>query len=479
MTFNNCFFNTFVKDYAIEIDNGRASWFNNYIVEINNCRFSSGNKSLEEVTDAQIYTRFRKESAKNGLKVRDCSYLFGFYVGNQYFEAQSIRCKCSDGYLDFNNEADIDYTDTLEILNTSIGVAKIGNLEKGNYTYEIFRGIKSSPEFYFGFKKECNLEITGTNNAVNIETTPLLGLQTVLIRRTNDDIRTCVLPDLLTGVIVDTGDYVNGYKWGGSNFEKKLLTCNRIKRSGDKYTIFVEEPESHMLKLIYDHFELISNDTRRKMVSSADGAKMIIWTPSTKICKYDIKKDTIYHLATIPDDNRWQSSTIQVLGFREQAMLSIYDSRVNYSFLGQDNIEFYIQDKKIFVRGHITNENGESIYVSFQDSRLWVQQNSVGQLNSVDINLDQLTKLTADNYKIPANPTTGDIRTRNSKLIFYSGEEWLNSSGEKENIAKSGPYSNRPTPKNIGFQYFNTDTHKMITWDGAKWWNPDGIEATS
>ena len=29
----------------------------------------------------------------------------------------------------------------------------------------------------------------------------------------------------------------------------------------------------------------------------------------------------------------------------------------------------------------------------------------------------------------------------------------------------------------IGFQYFNTDTHKMITWDGNKWFNPDGTEA--
>lgn len=43
----------------------------------------------------------------------------------------------------------------------------------------------------------------------------------------------------------------------------------------------------------------------------------------------------------------------------------------------------------------------------------------------------------------------------------------------------SGSFNNKPTPKRIGLQYFNTDTNKIITWDGNKWWNPDGTEATS
>lgn len=43
----------------------------------------------------------------------------------------------------------------------------------------------------------------------------------------------------------------------------------------------------------------------------------------------------------------------------------------------------------------------------------------------------------------------------------------------------SGPFNDKPEPKRIGLQYFNTDTHKTITWDGSKWLNPDGTEATS
>lgn len=47
------------------------------------------------------------------------------------------------------------------------------------------------------------------------------------------------------------------------------------------------------------------------------------------------------------------------------------------------------------------------------------------------------------------------------------------------NFSKYGAFANKPNNQQKGFQYFNTDTHKMITWDGAKWWNPDGTEATS
>lgn len=43
----------------------------------------------------------------------------------------------------------------------------------------------------------------------------------------------------------------------------------------------------------------------------------------------------------------------------------------------------------------------------------------------------------------------------------------------------SGSFNDKPKPKRIGLQYFNTDTHKTITWDGSKWLNPDGTEATS
>ena len=71
------------------------------------------------------------------------------------------------------------------------------------------------------------------------------------------------------------------------------------------------------------------------------------------------------------------------------------------------------------------------------------------------------------------------IDTTINKLCYSQNNIWYDSLGNIANLSRSGPFSDKPTPSNVGFQYFNTDTHKMITWDGSKWWNPDGTEATS
>ena len=43
----------------------------------------------------------------------------------------------------------------------------------------------------------------------------------------------------------------------------------------------------------------------------------------------------------------------------------------------------------------------------------------------------------------------------------------------------SGTFADKPSDVEIGYTYFNTDTHKNITYGGSsKWYNPDGTEAT-
>lgn len=42
----------------------------------------------------------------------------------------------------------------------------------------------------------------------------------------------------------------------------------------------------------------------------------------------------------------------------------------------------------------------------------------------------------------------------------------------------SGTFAQKPSITIIGFQYFNTDTNRMITWDGTDWRNSDGTIAT-
>ena len=69
-------------------------------------------------------------------------------------------------------------------------------------------------------------------------------------------------------------------------------------------------------------------------------------------------------------------------------------------------------------------------------------------------------------------------------LLYYTDKSLITINSRNnipENYKTSGAFSDKPSGDLIypGFQYFNTTTHKMITWDGTKWWNPDGTEATN
>lgn len=67
----------------------------------------------------------------------------------------------------------------------------------------------------------------------------------------------------------------------------------------------------------------------------------------------------------------------------------------------------------------------------------------------------------------------------NKRLLYWNGTSWNGLNNELEDVKSVGKFSEKPTEVKKGFIYFNTDTHKQITWDGSKWWNPDGTEATS
>ena len=68
----------------------------------------------------------------------------------------------------------------------------------------------------------------------------------------------------------------------------------------------------------------------------------------------------------------------------------------------------------------------------------------------------------------------------NRVLNIWDGNDWYNALGVKTSVSTYGRFAGKPAASdiNIGFQYFNTDTHKTITWDGKKWYNPDGSVAT-
>ena len=90
----------------------------------------------------------------------------------------------------------------------------------------------------------------------------------------------------------------------------------------------------------------------------------------------------------------------------------------------------------------------------------------------------------------PAKLTSNDkgfryYDTELSMYIYWDGEKWRESDGAKietnrNTVCRCGKFSSRPNGVDIyaGFSFFNTDKNKLIVWDGKKWWNPDGTEAT-
>lgn len=78
-----------------------------------------------------------------------------------------------------------------------------------------------------------------------------------------------------------------------------------------------------------------------------------------------------------------------------------------------------------------------------------------------------------------AGMTFYDTSLRKHVYWDNKSDKWREEDGAIAGVARSGGFYKKPAGIDIyiGFQYFNTDTHKMITWDGNKWFNPDGTEA--
>ena len=78
----------------------------------------------------------------------------------------------------------------------------------------------------------------------------------------------------------------------------------------------------------------------------------------------------------------------------------------------------------------------------------------------------------------PTVNTTGDIYfdTSISKPIWWNGNKWVDSSGIDASIIRKGTTAQRPnlTSTDSGFQYYDTILSKYIFWNGTAWVNMDG-----
>ena len=95
-----------------------------------------------------------------------------------------------------------------------------------------------------------------------------------------------------------------------------------------------------------------------------------------------------------------------------------------------------------------------------------------------------------DNYpQVPLNGNTSDLPSLPNQAI-YVGHTFFDLEKNEYKVytrtgwktlqtINSGNSVSRPTNISIGYQYFDTELHKMIVWNGSSWVNMDGTELTA
>ena len=133
----------------------------------------------------------------------------------------------------------------------------------------------------------------------------------------------------------------------------------------------------------------------------------------------------------------------------------------------------------------LTNSASETAFVRFKVNPV------VGVFDETEeINKNTVSFANPINDYIPGNYATQDGATsiisdarspffHNNRLLFPTGDSILGVDGELYNIRKSGSTSQRPTPTNVNFMYFDTSTHMPIWWDGEMYSYGDGVRVST
>ena len=61
-------------------------------------------------------------------------------------------------------------------------------------------------------------------------------------------------------------------------------------------------------------------------------------------------------------------------------------------------------------------------------------------------------------------------------MIVWDGINWVDGDGEDYDIRRVGNEEERPTPRHVGFQYFDTTLNKTIIWNGGDWIYEDAFQ---
>lgn len=119
-----------------------------------------------------------------------------------------------------------------------------------------------------------------------------------------------------------------------------------------------------------------------------------------------------------------------------------------------------VRPKNGIAAGDIFVENGKPIYY---DGTKWVDRKTSGRT-------DQRPTLQSEDLGFEYY----DITLK--KVIYWSGNDWVDSEGYPADAKRSGNTESRPNLAGCpaGYQYYDTTLSKFISWNGSTWVNVDG-----
>lgn len=282
---------------------------------------------------------------------------------------------------------------------------------------------------------------------------------------------------------------------GGNNKQNTCLKVNYLVNTVD----IVPKKESNVnIDCSYSHIDVrptlvtnkkYSNNSLLKLASS----KFIENLGYTNRPTF-INKQLVINTSGYSDTTKSYSINENGFNIERDAKYIVVFAYVGYEGYSEMQIELYdAKDNLILSDGESSVSVQDIVAYNFTGVRQFIMK--ITQKNvcyfkikhSPKYNYFRVASIEATNYSpvVTINNTRGMVdgciyEDLNSKETFYfKGNKWVNNKGDEAGTLYVGNYSQKPSSPNIGFKYFNTDTHKTITWDGSKWWNPDGTEATS
>lgn len=320
-----------------------------------------------------------------------------------------------------------------------------------------------------------------------ITTCSYLGIINNLLENNGE----CIVTASRQGTIEIKGNYfelqdgdfkINGYY----NYTSLFLDANSYNGRGNNYHFVINRCKIEYLKNTNDSIRIKERieDVSPNVIFNSDIINNTTEIIALPISKANVRLYNKYRNEFVYFTNKYNGDEIEIDSFRSYIAVPTTGTENIYADIKYDNediisVSFYKTAGSFILK----MLGGRQQELRTGASSLNLPWNAgfftcLVKVNNYEANYPRVCMM----FSNPAN-IEGGVHLSNLLIANVSKASNFNIYNFKDHSTSRkysyGSYTEKPTNINIGFNYYNTDTHKTITWDGSKWWNPDGTEATS